>query len=248
MLRLTHNSARSKVTSWSTRTHTDVSRTLHQKLYHDGALLNRNHHLYYLVSAALVSAFGYGWMKKYDADRGNVLSLLSLWRSNVTSAEHAVHHSDEDMKTVINWSGTHSVDLPEKKYFEPESLAELEEIVRNAHEKGLSIRPVGSALSPNGISFNEKSMVSMAHMDRVIQVDEENMTVTVQAGARVSQVIDELRKYNLTLPNLASIAEQQMGGFIQVGAHGTGAQISPVDDFVTKLKMVTPVSVSHGDL
>jgi L-galactono-1,4-lactone dehydrogenase len=44
----------------------------------------------------------------------------------------------------------------------------------------------------------------------------------------------------MTLPNLASIAEQQMGGFVQVGAHGTGKLVAPVDHYVTKLKMVTP--------
>jgi len=31
-----------------------------------------------------------------------------------------------------------------------------------------------------------------------------------------------------------------MGGFVQVGAHGTGRTIAPVDHYVTKLKMVTP--------
>ena len=56
----------------------------------------------------------------------------------------------------------------------------------------------------------------------------------------MDQVVEALRPYNLTLPNLASIAEQQMGGFTQVGAHGTGKRIAPVDHYVTKLKMVTP--------
>eukprot|EP00957_Ditylum_brightwellii_P189817 14450757-Ditylum_brightwellii.AAC.1 len=31
-----------------------------------------------------------------------------------------------------------------------------------------------------------------------------------------------------------------MGGFTQVGAHGTGAKIAPVDHYVTSLKLVTP--------
>jgi len=53
-------------------------------------------------------------------------------------------------------------------------------------------------------------------------------------------VIEALRPHNLTLPNLASIAEQQMGGFTQVGAHGTGKRVAPVDHYVTKLKIVTP--------
>ena len=31
-----------------------------------------------------------------------------------------------------------------------------------------------------------------------------------------------------------------MGGFTQIGAHGTGKRIAPVDQYVTKLKLVTP--------
>ena len=194
----------------------------------------------YLASAVFASVLSYNTLMKNSENENKEFSCLS---TNFTRAEQALRHIQDDMKTIINWSGTHTVELLEKNYFEPETLTELEDIVRNAHEKGSSVRPVGSALSPNGIAFNEAGMISMAHMDEIIHVDEENMTVTVQAGARVSQVIDELRKYNLTLPNLASIAEQQMGGFIQVGAHGTGARIPPVDDFVTKLKIVTPVSI-----
>ena len=43
------------------------------------------------------------------------------------------------------------------------------------------------------------------------------MQVTVQAGARVQAVADELRKHGLSLQNYASIREQTVGGFTQVG-------------------------------
>jgi len=146
----------------------------------------------------------------------------------------------EETTTVVNWSGTHSIEVPNKSYFEPETMQELNEIVSICHKEGQQVRPVGSALSPNAISFQPKGMISLANLDEIVSIDKENMTVTVQAGARVSQVIDALRPHGLTLPNLASIAEQQMGGFIQIGAHGTGAKIAPVDNYVTSLKMVTP--------
>jgi L-galactono-1,4-lactone dehydrogenase len=147
---------------------------------------------------------------------------------------------DDEVTTILNWSGTHSVDVANKNYYEPETTEELEHIVAKCHKDGRPLRPVGSALSPNAVSFNSGGMVSLANLDRIIKIDKENMTITVEAGARVSQVIDALREHGLTLPNLASIAEQQMGGFVQIGAHGTGAKISPVDDFVTALKLVTP--------
>lgn len=42
------------------------------------------------------------------------------------------------------------------------------------------------------------------------------------------------------MQNYASIRDQQMGGFVQVGAHGTGATIPPVDEQVIAFKLVTP--------
>jgi L-galactono-1,4-lactone dehydrogenase len=162
------------------------------------------------------------------------------------SASSSTYLEEEHSQTtLLNWSGTHAVQVSNDRYWEPESVAEVEEIVRACHGRGQSVRPLGSALSPNGIAFNEAGMISMANLDQVVAVDTVANTVTVQAGARVSQVVDALRPYRMTLPNLASIAEQQMGGFVQVGAHGTGRCIAPVDHYVTNIKLVTP---SRGTL
>ena len=57
-----------------------------------------------------------------------------------------------------------------------------------AHVHRKRLRPVGSALSPNGAAFNEDGMISLALLDEVLEIDEENMTVTTQAGARVAEV------------------------------------------------------------
>ena len=59
-------------------------------------------------------------------------------------------------------------------------------------------------------------MVSLALMDKVLDVDVKKKTVTVQAGIRVAELVDALREHGLTLQNFASIREQQVGGFIQV--------------------------------
>ncbi len=177
--------------------------------------------------------------------------------SNDDRVTHEEEEEENDDKTkIINWSGTHSVTIPNNNYHEPQSPSELYTIVQNAYSTGLHIRPIGSALSPNGIAFDSRGMVCLSHLDQILDINETNMTVTVQAGARVSQVLDALRPHGLTLPNLASIAEQQVGGFVSVGAHGTGASIPPVDEFVVGLTLVTPsqhgvvrmTEQSHGSL
>ena len=153
-------------------------------------------------------------------------------------AQEAEKLAEGDEHTVTNWSGTHEVTT--KRFYQPTSLYELEQYVAKAHRNKTRLRVVGAGLSPNGIGLDEDGMVSLALMDRVLSVDARRKQVTVEAGARVSQVLDALRPYGLTLQNLASISEQQIGGFMSVSAHGSGATLPPVDEQVVSYKLVTP--------
>ncbi|KAK4281958.1 hypothetical protein QN277_013396 [Acacia crassicarpa] len=144
----------------------------------------------------------------------------------------------EDLHTVSNWSGTHEVQT--RNFHQPENLEQLEKVVKEAHENKNRIRPVGSGLSPNGIGLSRTGMVNLALMDKILEVDQQNKTVKVQAGIRVQQLVDGLKEHGLTLQNIASIREQQIGGIIQVGAHGTGARLPPIDEQVISMKLVTP--------
>ncbi|XP_047941581.1 L-galactono-1,4-lactone dehydrogenase, mitochondrial [Salvia hispanica] len=143
-----------------------------------------------------------------------------------------------DLHTVSNWSGTHEVQT--RTFLQPESAAELESVVKEYNEKKQKIRPVGSGLSPNGIGLTRNGMVNLALMDRVLEVDEKNKRVRVEAGIRVQQLVDGIKDFGLTLQNFASIREQQIGGIVQVGAHGTGARLPPIDEQVISMKLVTP--------
>lgn len=112
--------------------------------------------------------------------------------------------------------------------------------MKDANEKKQKIRPVGSGLSPNGIGLARAGMVNLALLDKVLEVDKEKKTVRVQAGIRVQQLVDAIKDYGITLQNFASIREQQIGGIVQVGAHGTGAMLPPIDEQVISMKLVTP--------
>ncbi|WOH06389.1 hypothetical protein DCAR_0625874 [Daucus carota subsp. sativus] len=144
----------------------------------------------------------------------------------------------DDLHTVSNWSGTHEVHT--RNFVQPESVKELESVVRVASEKKQKIRPVGSGLSPNGIGLTRAGMVNLALLDKVLEVDKERKIVRVQAGIRVQELVDGIKEFGITLQNFASIREQQIGGIVQVGAHGTGARLPPIDEQVISMKLVTP--------
>ena len=152
-----------------------------------------------------------------------------------TSAAYPPPSTNEDL---VNWSGTHQ--CQPKRFYQPETQEHVEAIVKEAAASKSKLRCVGSGLSPNGIAFQPEGMVSLSLMDKILSVDADAMTVTVQSGARVQDVADRISEAGLTLINYASIREQTIGGFTQIGAHGTGAGIPSVDDSVVGLKMVTP--------
>ena len=188
-------------------------------------------HLY--KAAAVVFGIGTGYAIANVTDQ----SLGFLW-PNPNRDATARGFSTE--ASVTNWSATHAVEP--KKYYEPNDMEELELLVRDAHAKGQRIRPVGTALSPNGLGMDKDGMVCLSHLDKVLEVDRKAQTVTVQAGARVSQVLEALGKHGLTLQNFSSIQEQQLGGWTQVAAHGTGASLPTVEEQIVRMKLVTPAS------
>uniref|UniRef100_A0A7S4LLR5 FAD-binding PCMH-type domain-containing protein n=1 Tax=Eutreptiella gymnastica TaxID=73025 RepID=A0A7S4LLR5_9EUGL len=138
---------------------------------------------------------------------------------------------------LANWSGTHTIVTD--KFYQPETVEELQAIVEHCHATKQKVRPVGTCLSPNGIAMNTDAMVSMSSLNDIIRVDPEGQTITVQAGIKVSKVLQELQKYGLTLQNFSSIQDQQMGGWTQVAAHGTGAGLPTVEEMITRMKMMT---------
>lgn len=156
-----------------------------------------------------------------------------------TAAGMAYCNERLDCSNVLtNWSNSHNC-YPSQIY-EPTSVADVERIVCDHHNRNRKIRCIGSGLSPNGLGFcdENESLIRLTDQDKILKVD--GNKVKVQAGMIVQDFLDELRKLGLTMKNVASIREQQIGGLVQAGCHGTGASISPIDDHIVEMEMVTP--------
>jgi L-galactono-1,4-lactone dehydrogenase len=170
-------------------------------------------------------------------------SMLLHENTNTTSQCEQVDVSCgvayENSQSFMNWSSTH--ECHPARVYSPRSTQEVSRILRLHHDMGKKVRPIGTALSPNGIGFvaESDSLISLSSIDH-IQVDVKRQLVTVGAGATVKQVLHELQKHGLTLQNFSSIQEQQIGGWMQVSAHGTGCKLSTVDDMILRLTLAVP--------
>ena len=153
-------------------------------------------------------------------------------------------------EVLLNFSGTHSTTC---RVHRPETESEVLALLVNASKEGRHLRAVGTCLSPNGVALPGEGAdaVSLAGMDKVLGIDREKQRITVQAGCSVRQVLDALGETGLTLSNFSSIVEQEIAGWTQVAAHGTGATLPTVEEQIVSLKVATPsgkiLSLSEGD-
>uniref|UniRef100_A0A674G9D5 L-gulonolactone oxidase n=1 Tax=Taeniopygia guttata TaxID=59729 RepID=A0A674G9D5_TAEGU len=121
-----------------------------------------------------------------------------------------------------NWAGTHGC-CPEL-FFQPGSLQEIRQILALARQRGKRVKVVGGGHSPSDIACSDGFMIHMGKMNRVLQVDEEKLQVTVEGGILLSELHRELDKHGMALGNLGAVSEVTAAGVIGTGTHNTGIQ------------------------
>ncbi|KAF1318276.1 Galactonolactone dehydrogenase, partial [Globisporangium splendens] len=168
----------------------------------------------------------------------------------ISASSRAEGKSDQD-SVFVNWSASH--ECRPQQFYVPESVEEIERLLQEYHGKKQKLRCMGAGVSPNGLGFSGKvsgqndkkgaaneALMTMALFDKILDVNKEKLQVTVEAGIIVGELLDKLRTYGMTMQNVASIRDQQIGGICQAGCHGSGAGIPPIDDQIVEMEIVTP--------
>lgn len=132
-----------------------------------------------------------------------------------------------------NWSK--NIDFGEKAYLQPQSLSELQEMVRS-HPK---IRARGSAHSFNQIANTNHYAINLSQMPQVIEVNEVKRSVKVSAGMTYGELAPVLDKQGWALHNLASLPHISIAGSIATGTHGSGIKNQNLANQVISLSVVT---------
>ncbi|TMW63094.1 hypothetical protein Poli38472_002035 [Pythium oligandrum] len=169
------------------------------------------------------------------------VAMTTAW----TDAARAEADEEDDEHAFVNWSASH--ECRPREFHVPETVGDVELLLQTYHKKQQKLRCMGAGVSPNGLGFSgtnkgggHQALMSMALFDKILDVDYENLQVTVEAGIIVGELLDKLREFGMTMQNVASIRDQQVGGITQAGCHGTGAAIPPIDDQVVEMEIVTP--------
>lgn len=135
-----------------------------------------------------------------------------------------------------NWAGTATADPVAVAH--PSSTDEVVDVVRQARERGLTVKPVGSGHSFTGVAVTDGVLVMLDRLRGVVAADVPRGRVRVLAGTPLHQLNPALGALGLALPNLGDIDRQTISGAIATGTHGTGARFRGLADAVVGTRIV----------
>ena len=94
----------------------------------------------------------------------------------------------------------------------------------------------------------EGLIISTKKLNHVVEINVEEMTMTVESGVTLRQVINEAAKVGLALPYTPYWWGLSLGGLLATGAHGSTlwGKGSAVHDYVVGLRLVSPGEPEDG--
>jgi FAD/FMN-containing dehydrogenase len=134
-----------------------------------------------------------------------------------------------------NWAGNHSC-LAEN-YFEPETEAQIIEVVHFAAKHEKRIRVVGSGHSFSPIAVSNEILVSLKNYRKLISVG--NNSIRCQGGMYLHELYSVLKENKLSLPNFGVINKQTVAGALATGTHGSGLKHRSLSAQIEHLRIIT---------
>lgn len=135
-----------------------------------------------------------------------------------------------------NWSG--SVLASPEEILYPHTIEDVQNIIKKANKEHRKIRIVGSGHSFTPIVATNQLLISLDHMQGIIEVDDLEKTATVWAGTKLHKLGALLHEKNLAQVNLGDIDVQSIAGAISTGTHGTGIKFGNVSTQVIAITAV----------
>ncbi len=125
----------------------------------------------------------------------------------------------------------------------PSSVEEVSKIVSYANEYGIPIvvRGGGTGLSGGAVPIKPSIVISMERLNRILEVDTKNLTITCEAGVTLRELIEAAEKVGLSFPPHPGDESATVGGMISTNAGGVRAvKYGVMRNYVLGLEVVLP--------
>jgi xylitol oxidase len=137
-----------------------------------------------------------------------------------------------------NWAGNYAYKA--KNYYEPASAEELQQLVKKLDKQ----KALGSRHCFNDIADAPNNQISTRHLNKIVQLDADKNTLTIEGGARYGDFAETLDSKGYALHNLASLPHITVAGACTTATHGSGVTLGNLATHAVAMEIVTP----QGDI
>lgn len=118
----------------------------------------------------------------------------------------------------------------------PGSIQEVVNLVKNTSGR---IAILGGGFSMGGqVAVKDGISIDMSKLNRIVNLDTANQTITVEAGATWRQIQEVIDPHGLAIKVMQTYSNFQVGGSLSVNVHGRYVGFGPIISTVRKIKMV----------
>ena len=125
----------------------------------------------------------------------------------------------------------------------PATAAQIAEILKYAGEKLIPVTPrgQGTGLVGGSVAMHGGIMISTAKMNKILELDQENLTLTVEPGVLLMEIAAFVEQHDLFYPPDPGEKSASIGGNISTNAGGMRAvKYGVTRDYVRALEVVLP--------
>ena len=123
---------------------------------------------------------------------------------------------------------------------EPETVDQIQELVNRSSK----VKALGTRHSFNDIADSPGDLISLKHFDKILELDRQHHTVTIEAGVRYGELCRWLDREGFALHNLASLPHISVAGACATATHGSGDRNGNLATAVVAMEVVT----ANGEL
>ena len=133
---------------------------------------------------------------------------------------------------LVNWAGNIEYSTGNISY--PTSVEEVQQLV-SAHSK---MKVLGTKHCFNRIADSKDFFLSSAKLNKIVSLDKDNHTVTVEGGIKYGELAPWLDQQGFALHNLASLPHISVAGAVTTATHGSGVKNGNLATAVSALEIV----------
>lgn len=164
---------------------------------------------------------------------GTMLTSLSGCQKTDAPATAPESQAATSPEKLTNWAG--NLEYSTSKVAYPETVEQVQAAVKQADK----LRALGTQHCFNKIADSPHQLLSAKKLDKILSLDTNKKTVTVEAGVRYGTLGEYLQERGFALHNLASLPHISVAGSIATATHGSGVKLGNLATAVSGLEFVT---------